>query len=603
MSNKNSPLTAVSYIRVSTDKQAENGHSLDVQDKMTHMYAKVNNIKILKTFCDEGYSGTNANRPAYQEMKKFILEHHVDVVLVHKENRLHRNVYNFYDDIHFFEQHGIRLIAIADGIDSNDDSASLAMAVQAVISENFSKNLSKETRKGLLAGAENCQHMGGKPPYGFKVNHDTGLLEIDEVTAPAVRQIFQQYADGFTTGEICKWLREHGYKTNKGNDFKANSLNSIFHNEKYRGCYTWDKATPKNSEGHRNGHAIKDEYIKIEGGCPSIVSNELFSAVQDRLAVNRNRANRAKPKRYYPLNGKIFCSECGSKMTGNVQYSGNHKYFQYRCANRCGNKSIRAEPLENSIFRMLGQCLFSEPNQQAIVDTLNENAKAQKQDNDTAYQQLRAKASRVETAQNNLLKVMESGKATHVIMNRLERLDNESEQIQTKIANLDRTVRTFTSDDLSKLQNSFTAYLQKSDTINNKRLQNSTISRIDVGKNEVQVTLAEGIAVDRQTKNLFIKEKNIMPMKNNIKKVTIEGILLDVNHNDKDILTLNFVMRDKMKVGYTENSIINVSIDDFYGIAEEAECDIIDMVGSKFEMIFEIVDNEITNILELTKVA
>ena len=290
-------------------------------------------------------------------------------------------------------------------------------------------------------------------------------------------------------------------------------------------------------------------------------------------------------------------------MTGNVQYSGNHKYFQYRCANRCGNKSISAEPLENSIFRMLGQCLFSEPNQQAIVDTLNENAKAQKQDNDTAYQQLRAKASRVETAQNNLLKVMESGKATHVIMNRLEILDNESEQIQTKIANLDRTVRTFTSDDLSKLQNSFTAYLQKSDTINNKRLLNSTISRIDVGKNEVQVTLAEGIPVDRQTKNLFIKEKNIMPMKNNIKKVTIEGILLDVNHNDKDILTLNFVMRDKMKVGYTENSIINVSIDDFYGIAEEAECDIIDMVGSKFEMIFEIVDNEITNILELTKVA
>ena len=58
-----------------------------------------------------------------------------------------------------------------------------------------------------------------------------------------------------------------------------------------------------------------------------------------------------------------------------------------------------------------------------------------------------------------------------------------------------------------------------------------------------------------------------------------------------------------MKVGYTENSTINVSVDNFYGIAEEAECDITDMVGSQFEMVFEIVDNEITNILELTKVA
>lgn len=603
MSNKNTLFFAVIYVRVSSEKQID-GYSLDVQEKITREYAKYNNIKVLKVFREEGYSATNTNRPAYQEMKKFLSEHHVDVVLIHKADRLHRDEYNFYADMYYFKQHRIRLIAIADGIDSNDDSAYLAIAIQAAISANFSRNLSKETRKGLLAGAENCQHMGGKPPYEFKVNQDTGLLEIDETTAPAVRQIFQQYADGFTTGEICKWLKEHGYATSKGNAFKANSLNSILHNEKYRGCYTWDKATPKDSEGHRNGHAVKDEYVRIEGGCPAIVSDELFSAVQQRLAVNRNKANRTKPKRYYPLNGKIFFAECGSKMTGNVQYSKKHRYYQYRCAGKCGNSSIRAEPLENSVFEILEQCLFSEPNQQAIVDTLNANAKVQKQDNDIAYQQLRAKASGIETAQNNLLKAVETGKATHTIMNRLDRITNESEQIQAKIANLDRTVRTFTSGNISELQDSFAKYLQMSDTINAKRLLNSTISRIDISKNEVQVTLAEGIAVDHQTKKLFLNKEYItMMMKKNISEVTIEGILLDVANKDKDTIALTFAMRDKTEVGYTGKSDIDVSVENLYSIAEEADCDVVDLVGSKFEMVFETVNDEITDILELTKVA
>lgn len=603
MSNKNTSLSAVIYVRVSSEKQIDN-YSLDIQEKITSDYAKSNHMKILKVFREEGKSGRNTNRPAYQEMKKFLLETKVDVVLVHKLDRLHRDEYNLYADLHFFQEHGIKLIAIADGIDSSNNDLCLAIAMQSAISANFSRNLSKETRKGLLAGAENCQHMGGKPPYGFKVNHDTGLLEIDEVTAPAVKQIFQLYADDFSAGEICKWLKEHGYKTNNGNDFKANSLNSILHNEKYRGCYTWDKSTPKDSEGHRNGHAVKDNYTKIEGGCPAIISENLFSKVQKRLVINRNKASRSKPKRYYPLNGKIFCAECGSKMTGNVQYSKNHRYYQYRCSEKCGNRPIRAEPLENSIFQILRQCLFSEPNQQAVLDTLNANAKAQKQDNDTLYQQLKAKASGLETAQNNLLKAIESGKATTAIMNRLERISNEKIQLDAKTENLHRTVRTFTNNDLSELQKSLAGYLQTSDTINNKKLLNSTINRIDVSNNEVQVTLAEGIAVDRKTKNLFIKkEYHTMMIKNDVNEIKIEGILLNVVQKDEETFRLFFVMRDKTEIGYTGNSDFDVSVENFYGIAEEAECDILSLVGSKFEMVFETINGEFTDILELTKVA
>ena len=94
-----------------------------------------------------------------------------------------------------------------------------------------------------------------------------------------------------------------------------------------------------------------------------------------------------------------------------------------------------------------------------------------------------------------------------------------------------------------------------------------------------------------------------MMMKKNISEVTIEGILLNVANKDEDTIALTFAMRHKTEVGDTGKSDIDVSVENFYGIAEEADCDVVDLVGSKFEMVFETVNDEITDILELTKVA
>ena len=146
MGNKSSNIWAVMYVRVSSEKQVDN-YSLDVQEKSIKEYAKNNNIKIIKTFREEGKSATNTNRPAYQEMKEFFLEYHTDVVLVHKLDRLHRNEYNFYSDLHFFKEHNIKLISVSEGIDSSNSDLCLAIAMQSAISANFSRNLSKETRK------------------------------------------------------------------------------------------------------------------------------------------------------------------------------------------------------------------------------------------------------------------------------------------------------------------------------------------------------------------------------------------------------------------------------------------------------------------------
>ena len=596
MSKLKSTLAAVIYVRVSTEKQVDN-YSLETQEKILRGCAAADGYQNVVVFREEGKSGRNTNRPAYQEMMKYIGNNHIDAVYVHKLDRLHREECNVFNDLRFFREQNIRLVAPGDGIDTMNGDTSLLIALQAALGANFSRNLSTETRKGLLARAQLGLHLGGSPPYGYTVDTDTGELLIDEITAPAVLKAFELYADGYRTGEICDWLTENGYVTPKGNVFKPNTLNTMFHNEKYRGVYTWDKATPKDAEGHRNSHAVKETYIRIEDGCPRIVSDELFAAVQERLALNRDKAARAKPKRYYPLNGRIWCAECGSRMTGNVQYSSGKQYFQYRCSKHCGNKAIRAELLETSVLESLQMALFSSPNRAAILKTLDDRAKADQSACDSKYQQLRTKRCGLKTSQDNLMKILETGRATKAIMNRLDRISGELEQTDFQIQSLDRTGHSFTEADLEKLQKGFVEYMQQNGSIHNKQLLNSTIEKVVVGKDQVHVSLADGISVDSKTKKHFNRKEAINM--NTVTKKTVNAILLSACETEDNKYKLEFRLREGNSCCYDRSFTLNAEPDAFFRLADQSEIDPLAMFGEKFNITFEIGNGAIRGIVNI----
>ena len=590
----NKIINVIAYERVSSEKQVDN-YSLGYQRDVIENFAKMNGWKVVKHFREEGRSGRNTNRPAYHEMMQYIKSHKVEAVLVHHLDRLHRNELNTFNDLKYFRDKNIRFIAIADGIDSDDESMSLVTAVKAALSADFSRNLSKRTHMGLKSGAESCKNMGGVPPYGFAVNKVTGTLEIDETTAPAVRMMFELYADGYTTSEICSWLSEHGYFTRNGKSFKPNSLNSIFHNEKYRGCFTWDKAVPKDEEGHRNSHKEKEEYLKIEGGCPAIVSDEIFRKVQERLKENSIKASNNRPKRYYPLNGHIFC-ECGEKMSGNVQYSNGKPYYQYRCSGRCGNRAVRAEHLEKCVLTVISECLFSSPNTERIITILNNTAKDHRLDTDKEYQQLKSKQHGLMTAQENLLDAVGSGKATTVLLNRLDRINQQLIQVDNRINNLDREIHNFDDNDISEMKENLASYLIEVGNIDNKRFLDSIIQRIDVMSSEIQITLADEISVDKQIKNLFNKkEKNIMG-----KCRKIEGIILTINGKTDNTFELEIRTRAGCELNYNGNLKINISKSTLDKFIIDSEIDFFDLVGSKVIISTSIDDDEnITGILDI----
>lgn len=586
MMNNKSPLIAVIYSRVSSDKQVD-GYSLDAQEAIMRKYAKSHNMKIVKVFREEGKSARyRETRSCYIEMLSYIEENKVDVLLTHKLDRMSRSERDTFNDMNYIiNELGIRYIAVGENMDSSEDGFDLKMGMQTIINANFSRNLGKETRKGLLAGAENCQFLGGTPPYGFKVCTDNGTLEIDETTAPAVKKIFELYADGFSASEICKWLKDNNYKTSKGNDFKPNALNTILHNEKYCGVYTWDKAKPKDANGHRNSHAVKDEYIRIDGGCPQIISKKLFAKAKERLKENSSKAGRAKPKRYYPLNGRIYCAECGARMSGNVQYSKGRSYYQYRCSDRCGCRTIRAEALEQAVFETLGNALFSTPNINKTLSAINDISAKTTNENNKEYQQLKSKLTGVDTAENNILKVIEkTGKAKKTLMNRLETLKNEKEQINAKINTLNREKHSFHEADIINLKDYFVSYMQTNNTINAKYLINSTISKVEVSNEDVYIKLADGISVDKNTKNILNKE--LTTMKN--KEIMVEVILVKAEGNSNGELNCNFIVRPQMQTCYTSSCDLIMSEDDLYGLAKQCECEYFELFGKKFNMTIEV---------------
>ena len=140
-------------------------------------------------------------------------------IVVRALDRLHRNAAHQLEDLTFFEKQNIRLIAVTDGTDTASKSYNkLITTVKAAVAEEYSETLSKNTRAAQLESAKQCRHLGGLPPLGYRVN-EVGLYEIDENTAPIIRDIFQLYLRGMGYDYIQKSLKQKGYQIANGNDF------------------------------------------------------------------------------------------------------------------------------------------------------------------------------------------------------------------------------------------------------------------------------------------------------------------------------------------------------------------------------------------------
>lgn len=323
-------MNIVIYARYSSKSQTE--QSIEGQLRVCKEYAERNGLTIIHEYIDRAMSGTNDNRPEFQQMISDSQLKNFQAILVYKLDRFSRSKYDNAIYKHKLQQNDVKVLSATEVI-SDSPEGRMMEGLLEMFAEMYSKDLSQKVKRGMRENILKGEYIGGKILYGYKVENKKVI--INEEQAPAIQFIFEQYANGTSKKEIVNKLNEMGYRTNKGKKFTPNGIQDKLTNKKYLGIY-------------------KNEYIESSNYFPQLINETLFNKVQERLKHNKRFSSKAKEK--YLLSGKVFCGNCGANMIGISGTSHNGKtHSYYTCLERnkrhnCNKSNENKQKLEEFVF-------------------------------------------------------------------------------------------------------------------------------------------------------------------------------------------------------------------------------------------------------------
>ena len=431
-------MLVAAYARFSSDNQRE--ESIDAQLRAIWDWADKNGHSIIATYADAAKSATTDNRPQFRQMIEDAAQGRFEAVVVHKLDRFSRDRYDSAFYKRQLRRHGVRLISVLENLDSSPESIILESVLEGM-AEYYSKNLAREVMKGMKENALQCKHTGGTPPLGYDVTPE-GYYTVNEREAEAVRLIFTMYAEGHGYSAILDALAEGGYRTKRNAPFGKNSLHEILKNEKYIGNYVFNRTKSKSESGTRNNHASKDEdeIIRVTGGMPRIIDDELWARVQERMILNRRRSAAYKAKTVYLLSGLIHCGCCGAAMFGNTIRKRDRKtYSYYECCTKknlrtCSMKRLSRAVADMAVLLTLENDVFSKDASKNVAIHLREYAMEQKKKAPSAIREKKKRLSAVERELKNYVDAIGSGLYTREIGEKIRMLDAERTALQDDLS-------------------------------------------------------------------------------------------------------------------------------------------------------------------------
>lgn len=418
---------AFAYARFSTDMQRE--ESIDAQFRAIKEYCSRNKIFLVNTFSDEGISGTTDNRPEFQKMIKLADE--VDFIIVHKLDRFSRNKYDSAIYKRELSQKNVRVISVLENLDDSPESVILESVLEGM-SEYFSKNLSREVKKGLYENAYKGKFNGGIPLFGYSIDQEKNYV-INEYQAIAVRLIFEMFAKGSSYTEIINELDSLGYKTVKGNSFKSTTLYEMLSNERYIGTYIFSKEDYNLQNKKRNSHKYKnrEDMIIIENGNPAIIDKKTWNLVKERQKLNSKTSNKSKWN--YVLSPFLYCDECGERLNGTTRKNNQGRYYHYyRCVNKeCSQQSIRTDFLEEEFYAAFNEAVFSEENKKTLAKRMKAFLDNKKINIDK--EKIENEIKEVEKQINNCVDFILTGSNSISVKNKIEELELKKFNLQNEL--------------------------------------------------------------------------------------------------------------------------------------------------------------------------
>ena len=336
---QNSQFTAI-YSRLSKDDDVEGtSGSILNQQQILEEYAVKNGFTNIRHFQDDGYSGTNFDRPAWNELIEEVQAGNVKICLVKDLSRLGREHVQVGVIMELLRLRGVRFIAVSNGIDSiNPDSLEFAPFLN-ILSEWYARDTSRKIKSVLHSKGRSGKHMTNSPIYGYRKSvEDKNQWLVDEEAAEVVRRVFAMTIGGKGPYQIARTLTDEkilrptayialrdGYDVPNPDDrynWGGQSVKNVLDKPEYMG-HTVNFRTYKDSyKDKRCKRRSEDEWVVFEGTQEAIIDEITWSTAQKCRVVKR-RANSTGEAN--PLTGLVYCADCGGRMY-NHRGSLAHKY-------------------------------------------------------------------------------------------------------------------------------------------------------------------------------------------------------------------------------------------------------------------------------------
>lgn len=375
---------AAIYLRLSqedgdisvSDKNESNSISTQ-RDLIQAFLRKQADILYEAEFCDDGYTGTNFDRPGFTDMMKAVREKRVDCIIVKDLSRFGRDYIESGKYIQkIFPMLGVRFIAINDGYDSADtenQSNDFVLPFKNLINDSYCRDISIKSRSNLEVKRRNGEFVGNFTVFGYmRSPDDKHKLIVDEEAAVVVRNIFNWKQEGWNAQQIANHLNKlhfpspmeykrkcgHNYrtsfKTKTVAQWSAVAVLRILKNPVYTGVLEQGKTTTPNYKVKTR--IVKDEskWARIENAHEAIITPAQFELVQTVLGLDTCRAE--GQDEIYPFSGMIYCADCQSPMIHRTTTSGGKKYQYYMCSGNkrdkdsCTTHNIKCELVEKVVL-------------------------------------------------------------------------------------------------------------------------------------------------------------------------------------------------------------------------------------------------------------
>ena len=386
------------YCRLSCDDDLQgDSNSIRNQKMLLKQYADEHRLRNVKFYVDDGYSGSNFDRPDFQRMIRDIDEGKVSAVIVKDMSRFGRDhILVGYYTKYYFAEADVRFIAVYDQVDSELNPDDDITPFKNILNEMYAKDCSKKIKAVMKAKGNAGKHLVTHPPLGYKKDlNDKEKWVIDERGAETVREIFSLCINGYGPTQIARILTErkvdtpvvyfhkHGLPTpskiRDGSEiWDQKSVAGILENLEYTGCTVNFKTYKKSYKSKKRIEAPKEDRLVFENTQEAIIDRQTYDTVQKIRQCKRRPTPMGEMN---ALSGMLYCADCGKKMylcrcttMKQAEYF-NCSTYRKKKKNLCTSHQITVKAVETLLLDDLRRTLqFAQSQKEEFLRILEENS-------------------------------------------------------------------------------------------------------------------------------------------------------------------------------------------------------------------------------------